>query len=76
MEKRYKVVYDEGNVYEVGTTISGNELIEHYLEIADGFEDADTIGWIMANKDKEEVIEYITNSWLMRLEELTDETKE
>jgi glycine cleavage system H lipoate-binding protein len=78
MNKNYKCVYDVEGIY-TDKVIDSNTLIDDYLEVCNEVEDADLIGWITRLKEtdrQEEAIEFICGVWDLRLEELTDETKE
>lgn len=73
MNKTYKVIRDSENVYEKGSLITANDIIEKYITHCNDVEDADLIGWIYTLKEtnkQEEAVTFITDTWQMDLEEI------
>ena len=70
MNRKYRVIYDEGNAYPKGSIIESNTLIEDYLSLCGDWEDADTIGWLnscLSNDKQDDAIEFISSAWLIKL---------
>ena len=70
MDRTFNVVYDAENVFG-DKTITSNQLITHFLGIAEGVEDADLIGWLttlMETDKQEEGVEMICDLLDIQLE--------
>lgn len=69
---KYKVLGDSENIYEEGTIIFDEDLINDFLDCCNQTEDADYIGWLM-NLPKDEAVEEICSAWGIRLQKIEEE---
>lgn len=68
---KYKVLGDSGNVYEEGSIIIDEDLINDFLACCNETEDADYIGWLM-NLPKDEAVNEICSVWGISLQKIDD----
>lgn len=70
--KGYIVVSDEMDVYQKDDYISAFDLIDNYLEVSNGIEDADTLGWIhskLRENNIDTAVQFICDAWNLKLKE-------
>ena len=73
MEIKYRVISDDGEVYEPNSIITSTELVNDYIECLNEVEDKDTITYLhslIKNNYHVTAIDFIKQMWGLQLEQI------